>query len=163
MIDSFQGHISNNPFRENKTNIKTEGGGIAYEMMNCRCGGEDSKRLRCWGWQGLSAGHKAHVRPWRISVPSSAGSWSMAQLRCWWHSDGSRPPPLRAHQDITTGSGPNTGEQRKPHCLMLVQLNRENMKHYYAMPNSKEVVLIYLISSRIDCFCEEKIKQIAYW
>lgn len=80
-------------------------------------------------------------------MPSSARSWSAVQLRCWWHSDGSCPPAFRARQDITTGSGPNTGEQRKPYCLMLVQLNMGNMKHCDAMPNGKEVVLICLISS----------------
>lgn len=74
MIDSFQGHVSNNPFRENKRNIKTEGGGIAYEMMNCRCGGEDSNRLRCWGWQRLRVpGTKLISSPGASPCPAQPG------------------------------------------------------------------------------------------
>lgn len=97
------------------------------------------KDLECWGQSSYPA--------LRITVPGSARSWSAAQLRCWWHSDGSCPPAFRACQDITMGSGPNAGEQSKPYCLMLVQLNMGNMKHCDTMPNGKEVALVCLTSS----------------
>lgn len=34
MIEFFQGHVSNNPFREDKGNINTEGRRVTCEIMN---------------------------------------------------------------------------------------------------------------------------------